>query len=219
MLPPQKDDRDFYLSWDFPSFALCPVTKELFRVKSTFRRCELIAECWPMQEQQGRSARAAEGQQQVDSSNWQQLFGWKRMKREKCLKLPPKLSANLDRAQVNLLPVAGSGCSVKGWEGVSVFCAERADTPQQKGWNPASLCFLLCGTLFSKAPHTCSSVRGFKNASRSLKFLVFHSLPYLTSGKRPSAAGGQKLQNSLIRSTCNYVNPVIRCEGGKRGKI
>lgn len=165
----------------FPNFALCPVKKKLFQVTSTFIGSKLKAECWHMQEQARKGARAAEGQFGIGSNK---LIG---MKKEKCLKLPPKLSTNcfyLDSVQVNLLPLAGSGCRVKRWAGVSVFCAERADNPQQKGCNPASLCSLLCGTSFSEACQTCSFGYGFKNVSRSLKFLVFHWLSYLTSGKK-----------------------------------
>lgn len=63
-----------------------------------------------MQEQARKGARAAEGQFGIVSNK---LIG---MKKEKCLKLPPKLSTNcfyLDSVQVNLLPLAGSGCRVK----------------------------------------------------------------------------------------------------------
>lgn len=85
----------------FPSFALCPVTKKLFQVKSTFSRSKLKAEFWRMQEQTRKGARAAEGQFGTGSNK---LTG---MKEEKCLKLPPKLSANLDSAQVNFFPSTG----------------------------------------------------------------------------------------------------------------
>lgn len=105
-------------------------------------------------------------------------------KRERCLKLAPKLSANPDSARVNPLPLAGSGCSDKRWEGASALCAERADTPQWKGCNPAWVWFLLRGTSFGKAPQTCSFDYGFKNVSRSLKYVVFHWQSYLTSGKK-----------------------------------
>lgn len=91
----------------FPSFALCPVTKKLFQVKSTFSRSKLKAEFWHMQEQSRKGARAAEGQFGTGSNK---LTG---MKKEKCLKLPPKLSANLDSAHVNFLPLAGCGCNAK----------------------------------------------------------------------------------------------------------
>lgn len=56
--------------------------------------------------------------------------------------MPPKLSINsfhLDSVHVNLLPLAVSGYNAKRQVGVSVVCTGRRGTPQQKGWNPASV--------------------------------------------------------------------------------
>jgi len=92
-----------------------------------------------MGKQTRKGATAAEGQ---FLWNWQQQAD--RDKKEKCLNLPPKVSINsfhLDDVQVNLLPLADSAYKVKRRVGVSVVCAERRDTPQQVGSNPASAYF------------------------------------------------------------------------------
>lgn len=197
-----------------PSFALCPVTKKIFQVKSTFSRSKLKAECWHMQEQARKGARLAEGQFGTGSNKL------RRMKKGKCLKLAPKLSTNLDNAQVNLLPLAGSGCSDERWEGASVFCTERADTPQKKGCNPALVCSLLCGTSSSKAHQTCSFDYGIKNVSRSLKFLPFAWLSYLTSGKKIKLCLRPKITEFLKKKILAFMwIPYKVWERKKRGKF